>query len=556
MEKFTALIIFAALTGQIVAAQQTGSWGDQGNGTYKNPILDSSYPDNDIIRVGDTYYMMSSTLQFVPGMVILKSKDLVNWEFSNCIMPTPIAFDKDFDFGHDFMYSYGTWAGSFGYDGETYFAYWCHNKSRGPDKYRAILFAKAKSPEGPWSEPKELKWPDGTAVSSTDPGVMWDLETRKAWIFCRQSKLFEMSWDGERVLQSVDQGITITKTLQGESAKLYKFDGIYYAMNTHENNGAREQVISRAKRMEGPWESRIVLENGNGTDRCPGQGSLLKLDDGTWWFMHQLARGKPAERYNGRPQFLEPVEWKDGWPLIGVDTDGNGIGEVIWEHKKPIGGFPITAPATDDDFSQSQLGPQWNWRLNPRMDRWSLTERPGFLRLKACASLPVEDQESIRQLPNLLGQRLMGQHKNVMTAKFDLSGMANGQEGGLHISAADNNAIGVKKDGSGKMHLFFKSNAAPRKSMVVTQGPALNQPELWLQAKVEKGLATFFFSLDGKTFTQLGDEVRLLYSTHTPNMVGFYTMNTAEKGYMEIDWFTYDYDGPKGKKYEPLHEKS
>ena len=318
-------------------------------------------------------------------------------------------------------------------------------------------------------------------------------------------------------------------------------------MNTHAHRpNTREEVFSRARSMEGPWESRVVLENGNGTDRCPSQGSLLKLDDGSWWFIHQLARGKPEERYNGRPQFLEPVVWKDGWPLIGVDTNGNGIGEVVWEHRKPIDGCPVTAPATDDDFSKPQLGLQWSWRFNPKMDRWSLTERPGFLRLKACVSLSSADKDSIKKLPNVIGQRLMGHYGNVMTAKFDFSGMANGQEGGLHISAGDNNAIGVKKDDSGKMHLFFKSDAARRKGMVVTQGPALNQTDVWLQSRVENGLATFFYSLDGKAFTQLGDEVRLLFSGFTPNMVGFYTMNTEENGYVDVDWFKYDYDGPKG----------
>ena len=209
-----------------------------------------------------------------------------------------------------------------------------------------------------------------------------------------------MSWDGDKLLQNEDQGIVVTKNLRGESAKLYKFDGWYYEMNTYTPNSiTREQVINRAKTMEGPWEGRVVLENGNGTDRCPSQGALLKLDDGSWWFIHQLARGTPQERYNGRPQFLEPVVWKDGWPLIGVDTNGNGIGEVVWEHKKPISGFPVTAPASDDDFSKPELGLQWNWRFNPKMDRWSLTERPGFLRLKACVSLPSPDKESIKNCP-------------------------------------------------------------------------------------------------------------------------------------------------------------
>ena len=131
------------------------------------------------------------------------------------------------------------------------------------------------------------------------------------------------------------------------------------------------------------------------------------------------------------------------------------------------------------------------------MDRWSLTERPGFLRLKACVSLPTPDKESIKKLPNVIGQRLMGHYANAMTAKFDFSGMVNGQEGGLHISAGDNNVIGVKKDGAGKMNLFFKTDSLKRKPMLVQKGRAIEQTDVWLQAKVENGLATFFYSLDG-----------------------------------------------------------
>ena len=533
----------------VAIAQQTGSWGDQGNGNYKNPILESNYPDNDVIRVGDTFYMMSSTDEFVPGMTILKSKDLVNWEFSNAIMPAPIKFDEDFNIGrNEAMANRATWAGSFGHDGTNYFAYWCHNKRGVEGGTYKIIYAKARSMEGPWSEPQEITWADGTSINSTDPGVMWDLETKQAWMACGGGEIYKMAWDGSKLLQSKNEGITVTKTLRGESAKLYKFDGMYYEMNTYAHGpNTREQVINRAKKMEGPWEGRVVLENGNGTDRCPSQGTLLKLDDGSWWFIHQLARGKPEERYNGRPQFLEPVVWTNGWPLIGVDTDGNGIGEVIWEHQKPIAGFPIIAPATDDNFSQPTLGLQWLWRFNPKMDRWSLTERPGFLRLKACVSLGTNNRESIKQLPNVIGQRLMGKHHNVVTAKFNLSGMANGQEGGLHISAGDNNIIGVKKSAKGQMGLFFKSNAGTNKIMNVQQWVALNQTDVWLQARVENGLATFFYSLDGQQFARLGGEVRLRFAGFTPNMVGFYSMNTEETGYMDVDWFKYDYDGPKDK---------
>ena len=538
----------------MASASQTGSWGDQGNGKYKNPILESNYPDNDVIRVGDTFYMMTSTNHFVPGMMILKSRDLVNWEFSNNIMPDMRPYEKEFEIGRKpALTNRGVWAGSFGYNGEHYFAYWCFNNPKpAPKPHRySIVYAKAKSIDGPWSQPRELTWPDGTSIDSTDPGVFWDLETHKAWLADNQGKIYRLSWDGENMLQGPEEGIVVTQTLRGEAAKIYKFDGMYYYMNAHvgDNDGIKMRMASfhRAKAMEGPWEGRLVLENGNGTDRHPSQGTLLKLDDGSWWFIHQLARGKPDERYNGRPQFLEPVTWKDGWPLIGVDADGDGIGEVVWEHQKPINGFPITAPATDDDFSKPALGLQWNWRFTPKMDRWSLSERPGFLRLKSCvAPLTANGQANMMMLPNLICQRLMGRHKNVMTAKLDVSGMASGQEGALHLSAGVTHAIGVQKDELGNMRLCFRSEAANYTPAVVT-GLALKQSDLWLQARVENGLATFFYSLDGKTFTQLGSEVRLLFSGFTPAMVGFYSMNTNGNGCLDIDWFKYDYDGPTGK---------
>jgi len=561
MKNHITFVLSIAAVAHLAAAQQTGSWGDQGDGTYKNPILEGNFPDNDVIRVGDTFYLMTSTCHNAPGMTMLKSKDLVNWQYSNPIMPAPITFDKSFDVGHSYMFNRGTWAGSFGFDGENYFAYWCYTTGgfgpNGRSSPKRMMYAKAKSMEGPWSEPKEITFADGKSINTTDPGVMWDLEKKQAW-FCCNCEIYPMAWTGDKLLKSKGEGITVTKTMRGESNKLYQFGDRYYEMNTWaQGENIREQVINRARSMGGPWEGRVVLENGNGTDRCPGQGSLLKLDDGSWWFIHQLARGKVEERYDGRPQFLKPVVWQDGWPLIGTDANHNGIGEVVWQHTKPINGQPITAPATDDDFSQPQLGQQWQWSLNPKMDRWSLTKRPGYLRLKACVPLPTdqgdnpskaEDEKNkgnavMARLPNVLGQRLLGQHKNVMTAKCDVAGMANGQEAGLHISTPhDFNIIGVRKDSKGAMQVFFTGDGGKTE----TPGIALTQTYIWLQARIEKGLATFYYSLDGKRFIPLGSGELLRSFGFTPNLVGFYSMNSQEKGCFDVDWFTYDYDGPKG----------
>ncbi|TWU37426.1 beta-xylosidase family glycoside hydrolase [Novipirellula artificiosorum] len=219
-----------------------------------------------------------------------------------------------------------------------------------------------------------------------------------------------------------------------------------------------------------------------------------------------------------------------------------GIGEVVWAHEKPIEGFDVTAPATDDDFSDTELGPQWSWRFNPEMDRWSLTERRGYLRLKSCARLSGTNQESLNQLPNLLGQRLMGRKANVMTTKFDLAGVVDGQECGFHISAGENNVIGVTKL-KGQLRLFFK-HGNPDAPMV-KRGVVISQTDLWLRAKVENGSATFFYSLDGKALTRMGPAVRLLFAGFTHNTVGFYSMHPDQQGYLDVDEFTYDYDGPK-----------
>jgi len=546
------LISLVAVTTEI-SAQHIGSWGDQGNGRYKNPVLEGNFPDNDVIRMGNTFYMMTSTNHFAPGMMIMKSKDLVNWEYSNNIMPAPIKFDTVFDIGiAPQLVSRGTWAGSFGYNGEFYFAYWCFNRFCPPNNTYKVVFSKAKSMEGPWSEPEELKWPNSSSIKTTDPGVFWDIEKHKAWICLtikNAVKLYSISWDGKTMLDNPEGGIVVTTKLEGESNKIYKFGDNYYVMNSHvgDNHGlpVRMEAFSRAKSMEGAWESRLVLENGNGTDRHPSQGTFIQLDDGSWWYIHQLARGNPQERYMGRPQFLEPVEWKDGWPLIGTDTDGDGIGEVIWEHKKPIDGFPVNAPATDDDFNTPALGLQWNWRFNPKMDRWSLTEHPGFLRLRSCASSSARNDERLEGMPNLIAQRLLGRYKNSMTTKFDISGMVSGQEVGFHVSAGENNVIGVKRDAKGILNLFFKRET--NKGVTVQKGIQIEQKVIWFQSKIENGLGTFFYSLDGKHFNQFGDEVRLLFAGFTPNMVGFYSMNSEEKGYLDVDWFTYDYDGPKRK---------
>ncbi len=556
MKKYLLILGLSFYVFSVMSQIQPGTWGDQNNGYYRNPILNSNFPDNDVIFVNNEYYMITSTNNYIPAMTILKSKDLVNWEYSNSIVPESFRLDSNLTLTPDSLSdSCGTWAGSIGYNGKYYYVYWCYNKMNLTKKESTgwtHVYSKSKSIEGPWSEPKELTFPDGTPIGTTDPGVLFDLEKKEAWYVIPPGIIYRLSWDGDRLLQNKEDGLIMFGEYPGEANKLYKFGDWYYEMNAHvrihEGERQRMQAIHRSKSILGPWEGRLCMENGNGTKRSPSQGTLLQIPDGSWWYIHQLAWGDKFERYNGRPQFLEPVEWKNGWPLIGVDTDNDGIGEVVWYHKKPISVQSTSFLTTDDDFDSSELSPQWMWRYNPLPSRWSLTERPGFLRLKSCVSVPrrgaSDNQENLLRLPNMLCQRVLGTNRHLMTAKFELDGMTDGMEAGFHLSSKHSVAIGVKKN-DGSMRLFKRDEISQPFKINIQKGEIINQSTVWFRCLVENGMVTMYYSLDGIHFNRLGNETRASFDHFTPSMIGFYAKNSVEDGYVDIDNFDYDYDGPR-----------
>ena len=203
-----------------------------------------------------------------------------------------------------------------------------------------------------------------------------------------------MSWDGKTVL---DSGKVVFSGYGAEAAKIYKIDGEWYIFHAEwykpdprrpddpeADKNDRKQIVLRSltNSIYGPYEKRVVMERGNGIIRSCSQGALMQAPDESWWYIHQLIQNI-ASPFQGRPQFLEPVRWVDGWPVIGEDVDKDGIGEPVLTYKKPIQGFPVTAPPTDDEFNSGKLGLQWGWNHDPRDAFWSLNENPGCLRLRA-----------------------------------------------------------------------------------------------------------------------------------------------------------------------------
>ncbi len=556
--KLLAVLLLALLAAIVSPANgdETGSWGDQGDGTYKNPVLNGDYPDVDIERLGDTYYLITSTVTYAPGMTLLESKDLVNWQSLGHIWDK-LEWEPEYNWDRMQSYGFGVWAADLAHHDGKWYCYFIDTRS-------GLYVSWADKITGPWSDPacmlRKTKW--------TDPAAFWDEEEEQAYLICNfgrehgkdpdgdgrvdnEARLFKMSWDG---LKLEDEGQPIYYGNGAEAAKIYKIDGTYYIFLAEWIDGDRKQLVLRGKSLYGPLERKIVMERNPESpladrNRSVSQGALVQVPDGSWWLTHQLVQHRrgamgggagrtTARSFEGRSQWLVPVEWKDGWPVVGVDATGNGVGNTVLQSRKPIQGHPITAPRTDDEFGSATLGPQWQWNHNPRHDHWSLTERPGWLRLKA--AVPVGDG-GFWGAANTLSQRLTGTGGGIATAKIDIGSMQPGQHAGFCRHSGQYMLLGIHADDEGKRRLCFNRNGRQ------TAGPAVDQAVIYIRTENHGPVASFFYGFDGETWTRLGDEFPITFGRWRGDRLGFYCWNdkTAD-GHIDIDWFRYNYDGPLG----------
>jgi len=537
------VVLVVALSCGARAESETGSWGDQGDGTYKNPMLNGDYPDVDIEQVGDTYYMITSTNHYAPGMTLLKSRDIVNWRIIGHVFEK-LTWEPAYNFDKMSGYGAGVWAGDLAYHDGTWYCYFIDTRS-------GLYMSSARDITGPWSRPicmlRKQRW--------TDPAAFWDEDEKQAYLVCNfgsdpvqrknQTRLFRMSWDGKRLL---DEGTPLYHGSGAEAAKIYKIDRYYYIFLAQWIDGDRKQLVLRGKSMYGPFERKIVMEKAAGALRSVCQGALVQAADGSWWYTHQLVQhrekikgpfaGKSTgSSYEGRSQWLIPVKWRDGWPVLGEDPDGNGIGNTVAGWAKPIPRHPVDAPQTDDEFDSKKLGPQWQWNHNPRDDRWSLTERPGWLRLKA--NVPI-GKGGFWNASNTISQRLMGKGKGVVTAKVDISGMKPGQQAGFCRHSGQFVLLGVRVSHGGVKKLIFNNNGK------VKEGPVIRKDLIYYRTQNDGNQAFYEYSLDGRKFRRFGGPFQLQFGRWRGDRPGFYCWNDkSPTGHIDIDYFHYDYDGPK-----------
>ena len=503
------------------------SWGDQGDGTYRNPVVPGDYSDLDCIRVGPDYYAISSTFQFSPGMVILHSHDLVNWTILGHVVTDLNQIGPDLDWSKMNRYGKGVWAGAIRYHDRKFWVYFGT-----PDE--GYFMSTATNPAGPWAplHPvlQEAGWDDCCPFWDDDgQGYFVGTHFRDGY----KTYLFRLTPEGRDIVK--ESGRVINEGSGREANKLYKFNGTYYHLYS-ENKGSvgRYVMMQRSKNIFGPYTEKRQLGHADRPAMEPNQGGLVQTEKGGWYFFTHHGTGA----WEGRCASLLPVTWIDGWPIIG-EVGPDGIGSMVWSGRKPVPGMPVATPQTDDEFLETSLPPQWEWNYQPRADKWSLAERPGFLRLHAFKPLRADD---LMAAGNTLTQRSMRTEKNVVTLALDLSGMADGQVAGLCHFSRDNSTLGVRQTGAARALEFTHAKKT-------TSGPALTAEKIWLRSVWGlDGRSQYSYSEDGANFTPFGEPYQLSWGSYRGDRIGIFTYNiNGEAGFVDVEWFHYTYAGPADK---------
>ena len=551
-----ALLNFPSFLFAQITDKQTGKWGDQGDGTYRNPILPSDYSDPDVIRVGKDYYLISSTFQLSPGMVIMHSKDLVNWETISYATPDVSVIGENMNYTQMKEYNRGIYAGSIRYHNDSFHI--CYTTLG-----QGIFISKAKKITGPWIT-EHLKDKFGNPITANgwdDTCPFWDDDGNAYFVTSKLKggwtpRLFRMNDAGTQLLDAINDSMNIPGKCKsgdgtmycnkktGEGNKLYKINGMYYLYHNEVTvpEHYRISIMHRSQYLygtnddgtpgtpdhPGKYEEKKMLHNAVTTDLEPNQGGLVETPDGQWYFLTQQGKGSAW----GRASNLLPVKWIDGWPIPGI-PDKDTIGTMQWSVKKPINGYPIVFPQGSDEFNEGVLNPKWQWNYQPNHKSYSLTERKGWLRLMAYKPLK---SDSFFFAGNTLCQRYFKTDTSTVVLKMDISKMKNGEESGFaHFNGGVNySSIGVsQKDGIRRLR--FDNNH--KVDFYDTLSSTIKV--IYFRTCIDGKLNSHFeYSTDEKSFIRLGDNYQLRWGKYRGDYMGIYNYNNlSENGFVDIDWF-------------------
>ena len=508
----------------------------------QNPMLWADVPDPDVIRVGDTFYLVSTTMHLMPGAPIMKSKDLKNWETVGYIFDK-LTDSPKYDMKEGTVYGRGQWATSLKYHNGKFYALLAPNEAGAMgDTY---IFTADKA-EGPWKILSRMR-------HFHDCSLFFDDDNR-VYVIYGTGEMMELKSDLSDVIEGTHQQIFQREEDEKgllEGSRVIKHNGKYYLLmisHVYAPGRHRREVCYRADDIHGPWEKQVILESEFGGFSYEAQGTIVDTKDGDWYGIIFQDRGGV-----GRVLTLMPCRWINGWPMLG---DENGkVPDTVRALKN---GEPKTGIVKSDDFENSKLGLHWQWNHNPIDNAWSLTERPGFLRLKTSRVVP-----NIYLAPNSLTQRMMGPTSSASVC-IDLSHLKDGDCAGFAAFNSDSGLLTVKKKGKRlvlemseqKVELTEREKAVTAVEEKVIESVDLKQNKIWLRIdadfrpmKEHQGmmpgtdLATFYYSLDGEKWTKIGSDYKMGFDWRRFFMGSKFTLfcyaTKKAGGYADFDNFTF-----------------
>ncbi|GAB4094016.1 glycoside hydrolase family 43 protein [Flaviaesturariibacter terrae] len=531
-----ALLAAAAVFLLVRAGAQDSlskAWlSDQGDGTYVNPVLHADYSDPDAVRVGDDYYLTASSFEDMPGLPILHSKDLVNWRLVGHAL-TRLEPAAHFAVPR---HGGGVWAPALRYHKGTFYLYY-------PDPDFGIFLLKAKKAEGPWSAPQLVLAGKGLI----DPCPFWDDDGRAYLVHAFAGSragiksvlaLKRLSADGSHTLDEgvlVYDGHATDPTIEGP--KLYRRAGWYYIFAPAGGVSTGWQLVLRSKNIYGPYERKVVMDQGTSPVNGPHQGAWVQTQSGEDWFLHF----QDKDAY-GRVLHLQPMKWVNGWPVIGADPSGSGKGIPVQRYRKPNVGhtWPRVTPLESDEFDGSRIGLQWQWPANPKAT-WAFAD-PGKGVLRLFSDVLPDSARNLWGAANVLQQKFPAETFTATTKITFYPNPKLQERAGLSVMGLAYAALALQRDSSGLRLLGLRCTDADRggaESATVLAGAL--PPTVYLRVRVAAGgRCRFSWSVDGERFTEWPDEFVALPGRWKGAKLGlFCTRNTTinDAGYVDVDWF-------------------
>lgn len=516
---------------------------DNGDGTYTNPVIDADYSDPDVCVVGDDYYMTASSFNCIPGLPILHSKDLVNWEIIGYALKKlepAEKFDKP-------SHGNGVWAPCIRYHNGEFYIYW-------GDPDHGVFMVKTKDPAGEWEEPVCVI--PGEGMIDTTP--LWDEDGRcylaNGWAnsrsrFASVLTVRELNAEGTKAIGDpvivFDGNGNANRTVEGP--KFYKRDGWYWIMCPAGGVPTGFQLAMRSKSPFGPYESKVVLAQGKTSVNGPHQGGWVHTSQGEDWFLHFQDKG-----CYGRVVHLQPVTWKDNWPVMGVDKDGDYCGEPVLKFRKPktAAKSVVMNPVESDEFNSPKLGLQWQWHANYDQ-KFGMPTAFGTYRIYT--HKVSENFVNLWEVPNLLLQKTPTDNFTA-TAKIRFTSKDQNQQGGIIMMGLDYSALVVKRvgdefqlqqitcrsaDKGKKEDVKVIATLKPTAVDKIDYQPAIHE-DIYLRMTVNDGKCRFAYSKNGKKYESVGDEFKMREGKWIGAKIGFVAIEPAGKtkrGWIDADWF-------------------